>query len=367
MEAAVENNGQGSRAWRAARQHREERGSERVNVGTCIHVLLVDLLGAGIVWGAKKSRGLREGGSGDHADNRFCKAEIHKLRGHLSLTRIQEHNVSGLDITVHETRAVQGVQGAADLKRNRQGRRRIHLADPAQLFFNGHALHKFHRVKNLLDRLAEVKNAGDIWMVDGGGGPGFTKKSLLGNRVGKECALDDLQSHRTFQAVVESFVCDSHGPLTQDPQRAVRVPSDFEVVVGGCLLGHAWRTLVSEPDLVAFRGAGRVAGRLGTAGRGLSSSRTGHGTPRRIPPIDHLHRSDLRFLAVLGRGCRLRLRAAVRCRRASGNCRHLQLAQRRLPRHLPLAVQAGPGFNHHLREFRRQGGAADGNKAQLDR
>ena len=119
MHAPVENDRESSGKRGMPGEHGKEGCPERIDVGSRVHIQLVDLFRAGIIWGSQKSAH-RERRPARGPGNRFCQAKIHELCSHLPVPVIEEHDVRGLDIAVNKPRTMQRVQGAADLDRKLQ-------------------------------------------------------------------------------------------------------------------------------------------------------------------------------------------------------------------------------------------------------
>ena len=99
-------------------EHGEDCGSKRIDIGSNVHLLAVDLLRAGIVGSAMESCGgsLCQSGTREISRQEFCEAKINELYPEIILACSRQHDVGRFDVAMHETLTMQRRERAADLE-----------------------------------------------------------------------------------------------------------------------------------------------------------------------------------------------------------------------------------------------------------
>src|SRR5690606_2575104 len=130
--------------------------------------------------------------------------------GDLHLAGGGDEDVARLDVTVHHTGGVRGLERAAGLLEHVEALVDRQLAQPGQHRVQRLALHQFHHQIGGLARarvvgLAVVVDARDAGVVQLGRGLGLGAEPLPEGRVGGEFGLEDLDRHPAVQSCVPRF------------------------------------------------------------------------------------------------------------------------------------------------------------------
>ncbi len=226
--------------------HLEEHHPDRVEVGAGVHRLAQRLLGREVLRGADHHAGL--GHRGDPALQRAGDAEVHDLDVALAV----EHDVPGLDVTVHQAHVVRGLQRVQHTDGDPQrllDRHRAVLADRLvdgvpQALAVDQLHHDVRRAGAVLgDVLAAVVDGDDVRVLQPGHRLGLAAEPLLERVVPAQLGVHALQRDLPVQHAVVREVDRGHTALAQHPLQ--HVPP----VAQGVALGRRVAVLAHGPLL----------------------------------------------------------------------------------------------------------------------
>ena len=175
------------------------------------------LLGGHVGDGAHGRAGRRHPGDrflglGEH----LRQAEIDDL--HVAVMR--QHDVGGLEIAMHDARAVRGGQPGGDIARDARrladGQRPALDALPQRL-----AVVERHRDEELAVPFADVVHRGDVGMVEGAGGLRLAQEAGACVRVLRDRRRQKLERDLAMQALVFGKIDDAHPTGTDGFEDAV--------------------------------------------------------------------------------------------------------------------------------------------------
>ena len=136
------------------------------------------------------------------------------------LPAVHEKDIRGLDVAVHDSLRVRGIETVGDLNANLQQLRYFDgLSFDAML--ESFALEQFHGDKGTAFELSDVVDSADVGMIERGGSASFAAKSLDGLGVVRNIIGKEFQRYIAAQARVFGFVNHSHASTAQFFEDAV--------------------------------------------------------------------------------------------------------------------------------------------------
>ena len=95
---------------------------------------------------------------------------------HLRMTSLGDKDVGGLDIAVHDSGGMRGIERIRNFDPQPQNLVDFHRP-PANPVFQGHPFEELHRDEGMAILFANVVDRADVGMIESGGGLGLTPKS----------------------------------------------------------------------------------------------------------------------------------------------------------------------------------------------
>ena len=228
VEDAVEDERRGRGGeGRDARRHFVEHDAQREQVRPRVQLLAPGLFGRhvqGRAHGAARARqvmlvevGLRrrEGRAGRFGNvaqrqRSLRQAEIQDLRG----PAVHEEDVRGLDVAVHDSLRVRGIQAVGDLDADLQELRNLDGLD-GDAVLEGLAFEQFHRDERPAFELADVVDRADVGVIEGRCRARFPAKPLDRLRIPGNVVRKELQRDIPAEARVPRLVDHAHAAPTQ--------------------------------------------------------------------------------------------------------------------------------------------------------
>ena len=128
---------------------------------------------------------------------------------HFRMASLGNKDVGGLDIAVHDSGGMRGIERIRDFSSQPQNLVNLHRT-PANPMFQGHPFEELHRDEGMAVLFADVVDGADVGMIESGGGLGLTPKSRQGLRVADYVIGKEFQRDEPVQARVLGFVDDPH-------------------------------------------------------------------------------------------------------------------------------------------------------------
>jgi len=195
---------------RLAGERRVQDAAQRVDVRARVDPARLQLLGRRVVDGAQPAPDLGQLRVGRL---QACEAEVGQV--HVLAATVEQH-VGRLDVAVHETAAVRGVQRGGHLPDHRGGTGGVERAAVTQQAVQVGALHVTHDEVQPTVLLAGAVHRDHVGMVDRGGHPPLALEALAELRVGRAVGDDQLERDRPPEAQLRGPVHHAHPAAAGD-------------------------------------------------------------------------------------------------------------------------------------------------------
>ena len=185
----------------------EEQAAERVQIAPRTGLLTADLLGREVTGGADDPPGL---GQLVALVRRLGDAEVGQI-GVVAARHLAEQHVGRLDVSVHEPGdAVDGVEGARELGRDRDRALGDQSSDPLEYALEVLAVDPLHRQVQVVVLVADVVHGDDVGMIDRRGEPRLAQKPLAVFGHPRDLVADHLERDDPLQRTLTTLVDDTH-------------------------------------------------------------------------------------------------------------------------------------------------------------
>ena len=187
------------RKWRPAGQQFEGRARERVLIRARVDPPPLDLFGRAVV---ERAHEAVHSGQVGRRERALAQAEVRQIHVVGPANPGIEEHVGRLDIAVHQSRGVRGVESRRDPgdnrgdalggQRSRLFQERVHVA----------AWHVAHRDEQHPIRLTSLEHRDDVRIVHRGRGPRFEDEAVPERLVRRQGRREDLQSYLPLEPLV---------------------------------------------------------------------------------------------------------------------------------------------------------------------
>ena len=195
-----------------AGERMEQEAAEAVHVGAGVHRVAPDLLRRQVGGGA----GAPAVAAGELGRDGDRQPEVGQ-RDALLAVRLGDHDVSGLDVTVHETVRVGGVEGVRDLGDDPHRRSHREAAAPVDQLLQGGAVDEAHRDVEAPVLLAAAVDGEDVGVLQRRGASRLGPEALAEALVLRDRRGDHLERDEPAQLDVDRAVHDSHATGARAP------------------------------------------------------------------------------------------------------------------------------------------------------
>ena len=212
-------------------QRAEGEAGQAVLVGAAVDPPALDLLRRRVVHRAHVLPRRREL---TPACGRLGDAEVAQVHGPAAGTGDQD--VAGLDVAVHQTRGVHGVEGVGH--RFQQGAQRLDVEPTVALEHRAEvfAVDEAHRQVEHAVRVARVVDRDDVRVLQAGRDGGLPLEAVAVLAVGGERRGEHLQGDRAAQLQVAGAVDDAHAAFADERVDAVACQHASDPSRDGCAL-----------------------------------------------------------------------------------------------------------------------------------
>ena len=136
------------------------------------------------------------------------------------MTSLGDKDVGGLDIAVHDSGGMRGIERIRNFDPQPQNLVNFHRP-PADPVFQGHPFEKLHRDEGMAILFANIVDRADVGMIESGGGLGLTSKSRQRLCISGHFVRQKLERDETVQSRVLGFIDHAHAAAAQFFQNAV--------------------------------------------------------------------------------------------------------------------------------------------------
>ncbi len=130
------------------------------------------------------------------------------------MTAAGDKDVRGLDVPMHDSLGVGGIESIGDLDGERE---KTICVDglAANVALQSHAIQEFHGDERLPVLLSDVVNGADVRVVQCGSGLRLSLEAVEGLRIARDLIGQEFQSDEPTQPSVLGLVDDTHSPTAQ--------------------------------------------------------------------------------------------------------------------------------------------------------
>ena len=143
---------------RSAQEHVPKRHAERINVGTDVFRLAIQLFGAREIRRANKTTGCNFSAGGRLHHCRSGEAEIDHFYEDLAITLLHEHEVGWFDVTVDKVLFLRSDQRGGDLLSDIEREKAFEWAVAFYESIDRFTIDEFHRIEIAIAVFTQVEN-----------------------------------------------------------------------------------------------------------------------------------------------------------------------------------------------------------------
>ena len=239
-----------------------EDHAEGVEIAAGVDGVADGLLGGHVAGGAEDRPHAGEGqalvGDGGGLLDDASDAEVDDAGVQAAVVAGLDEDVVGLEVAMDDADRVGGGEGVGDLRAEVGDGARAELAVGVEVLGEADAADQLdHEVGAAVGELAGVDRAGDVRVIDAGGGDGLALEAGAGLGVARELGADDLDRDLLAQLEVLGDVDGAHATFTEQLDDAVAAVDDLADAAESGERTVAGRVRVGDTEVFCDRGVPR--------------------------------------------------------------------------------------------------------------